>query len=130
MADILTEGLPDSYRPYFYGRRFLTPGEWLRLALDIEADMTAKSYTRKPNPSNHCQATIKHCDQISGSKPNYKNYNKDQSKQSKPYAACRFCQQIGLTEFHWHRDCPNRKPINQDKSRETEPKAQSTVTNN
>ena len=108
ISDVLTEGLPDAYRPHFYGKRFQTPGEWLRLALDIEADVSAKSQSQKHRPSTHCQATIKHCDEVSGSKPQQSSkQNRFQSKK-KPPTPCKFCTDLGQTNYHWHRECKNR----------------------
>ena len=64
MADVQTEGLPEAYRPYFYGRRFQAPSQWLEMALDIENDMGKhRGQTSKPKPStSHCQADIRHYD--------------------------------------------------------------------
>ena len=110
ISDVLTEELPDAYRPHFYGKRFQTPGEWLRLALDIEADVSAKSQSQKHRPSTHCQATIKHCDEVSGHKPQQNSkQNRFQSKK-KPPTPCKFCTELGQTNYHWHRECKNRTP--------------------
>ena len=42
IADMLTEGLPDTYRSHFYGRRFQSTTDWLQTAQDIEADLNKR----------------------------------------------------------------------------------------
>ena len=99
IPSILLEGLPDSFRPYFYGRRFNTPSDWLQLALDIEVDMkTSHSQSKhNPNKSAHCTAKIEHCDQ------NKPKFNK------KPRWPCKHCKaKSGSDVYHWHSECPNR----------------------
>ena len=69
-----------------------------------------RSQAHKPRPSTHCQATIKHCEQVAGSKPPQKpNQNRFQSKK-KPPTPCKFCTDLGQTNYHWHRECKNRTP--------------------
>ena len=100
MSDVLTEGLPEVYRSHFYGKRFQTIAEWLALALDIEADISHRGYKQqhKGIPSAHCQATIRHCDQTNTG-----------ANKKKPCTPCQIClKNVGQTNYHWHKDCPNR----------------------
>ena len=77
MCAILTEGLPQSFRPHFYGRRFEDTLEWLRLASDIEADVNSNTF-----------------------RPQHQTHSSPQ---------CKYCRDLGLTEYHWHNECPNRR---------------------
>ena len=61
-----------------------------------------------PRPTVRRQ--LKHCEQVAGSKPPQKpNQNRFQSKK-KPPTPCKFCTDLGQTNYHWHRECRNRTP--------------------
>ena len=60
MSSLLTDGLPETYRSYFYGKRFKTISEWLILAQDIEEDANRKSQHNKPHGSAHFIREDKH----------------------------------------------------------------------
>jgi transposase InsO family protein len=110
MSDFLTEGLPDCYRPHFYGRRFTTTSEWLRTAQDIEADLNRRphQHSTKSQGSNHFSRTVKQStNQNNQNRNNRNNQTSGRSNRQPPYA-CKICRDKGLTEYHWHSDCPNR----------------------
>ena len=119
MAELLTEGLPESYRQYFYGKRLKTVGEWLQMSQDIEADITRHRPTQ-PSTRSHFTRDDKQ-------RPNTnKNFKSGPSKDKRrPPFACRHCRDIGLTEWHWHADCPNR-----DKKPEGSPAGSTSNTQN
>ncbi len=110
ISDVLTEGLPDAYRSHFYGKRFNNPSEWLRLALDIEADVNLRTpWKSSPTPSkSHCSIT--HCDEPSvksNNKVHFPNaFSKKAHRKSKPPFPCKYCRRAGSIEYHWHKDCP------------------------
>jgi hypothetical protein len=117
MADQLTEGLPDTYKQHFYAARVKDTLEWLTIATKIEADIHPKaiSHQNKTSHSNHC--TISHCSEssvaveekstkVNQSRLSYKG--KGFKKQDRPRTPCQFCKKLGNTEWHWHKDCPNK----------------------
>ena len=57
MVDVFTEGLSEAYCPYFYGRRFQTPSQWLGMALDIENDLGNTKF--KPQNPNNQAVTVR-----------------------------------------------------------------------
>ena len=96
IANVLIEGLPDVYKPHFYGKRFQSTSEFLQLVLDIEADIKASSSHGQSKPkhdkSSHCVANIEHCHR-SSAKP----------EQAKPKWPCKYCKQkSGAENFHLH----------------------------
>ena len=100
MADVLTEGLPEPFRPFFYGRRLLTPSQWLDMALNIDNDMGKhRGQASKPKQSSsHCQAYIRHCNSIT-----------QNSSQKKPPNPCQICLKLkGTQDMHWHSECATR----------------------
>ena len=102
MSSLLTDGLPETYRSYFYGKRFKTISEWLVLAQDIEADAHRKYQPNKPHGSNHF---------IRDNKQNKRpetNWSSRPNNDKPPYP-CRYCREIGSTIYHWHKDCPRRQ---------------------
>ena len=115
MADLLTEGLPQSYRSHFYGRRFKTIHEWLLLAQDIEADVnnsnTFRPQNRKPNTGRTLTASKSETGNNYGRNQS-RQPNRSQQQTHKPPYNCRYCQELGRTEFHWHRECPNKRQVN------------------
>ena len=118
-SDHLTHGLPDAYRSHFYGRRFTTTTDWLGCAQDIEADLVRH---HRRHQSTH----------FTDSKP---NQAKKPFQKKKPWVKvgegkcpwpCKYCKEIGLTEFHWNKDCPN---LNKSNKKPKEPEASATGTN-
>jgi hypothetical protein len=118
MSDLLTEGLPDHYRHFFFGNRVKIPLEWLALATEVEADKTLhQRLDHKPHKSshsNHC--TIHHCDGATppdGESPKPNGFtprpkSKSFKKGDKSKSPCHYCKLLGQTEWHWHKDCPNK----------------------
>jgi hypothetical protein len=103
MSDLLTEGLPDHYRHFFFGNRVKIPLEWLALATEVEADKTLhQRVDHKPlksSHSNHC--TIHHCDSATpsdGESPKANgSISRPKSKKSfkkgdKPKSPCHYCK--------------------------------------
>ena len=102
---ILTEGLPDSYRQHFYGRRFASTSEWLKTAQDIEADRFRPGQSSRPQTSSHFTKT----DNMS--RPQSSNVSSKRDKTKPPYA-CKICRDRGETAFHWHNECPHNSKRN------------------
>ena len=93
-ADLLTNGLPDSWRELLYGKRFSSLADWLMTIQDIEADQR-KDKRNKPR--------IHFMDSNSRHKGNG-------PQQSLPI--CQICKRNKIKAHHWHRDCPLRNPVN------------------
>ena len=100
IADMLTEGLPEVFRQHFYGKRFHTTSEWLQTAQDIEAD--------RNRGQSRSQTTNHFSQQRQRFKTQTNNKSNKRSNNRLPPFACKYCRDKGLTEYHWHRDCPQR----------------------
>ena len=114
MCAALTEGLPQHYKSHFYGRRFEETLEWLRLASDIEADVNTNTFrpqNRKPNTGRTLSATKAETGTNYGRNQS-RQPNRSQQQTRKPPYPCRFCQELGRTEIHWHNECPNKRKFN------------------
>ena len=59
MCAILTEGLPQHYKPHFYGRQFDQTLDWLRLASDIEVDVNTNPF--RPQHQTYSSPQCKYC---------------------------------------------------------------------
>ena len=114
-SDHLTHGLPDAYRSHFYGRRFTTTTDWLSCAQDIEADLNRQPH-RRPHSTHFTES-------------------KSTQSKKKPWVKigegecpwpCKYCKELGLHEFHWNKDCPNRSQLEQ---KPKEPEVSTTGTN-
>ena len=113
---------PTPYRSHFYGRRFTTTTDWLSCAQDIETDLNRQSHRR--HQSTH-----------------FTDFKSTQAKpfQKKPRVKivegkcpwpCKFCKELGLLEFHWNKDCPNRsQPEQKPKELEVSTTGTSSYTN-
>ena len=101
MVQQLTEGVPITWRLTLTSSRVSDPNEWIALAQQIENHYTAlnkrNNFTFKPKTPqrNQRQQTF-----IAD------NSNSTSNQQLPP---CRYCQNLGRQEYHWHRDCPNRE---------------------
>ena len=111
-TQLLTDGLPDTYRQYFYGKRFESTTEWLQTAQDIEADLSRAKHFYHSQSTAHFNRS----DQLTKTqKPFVKNNGK--AKDKKPPYPCKICREQGITSFHWHSECPN-KPDGQNATQE------------
>ena len=111
MAELLTEGLPDAYRPFFYGKRFPNVSEWLKTAQDIEADRNRQNVIESRKPEQLSYASI-----VKGDRQTYANATRNSNRRptsrndAPPPYACRHCRRNGVTgeaAMHWERQCPN-----------------------
>ena len=108
MCALLTEGLPMSYKSHFYGRRFNDTLEWLRLASDIEADITSQQLRYSYDSRKQTEAHTFMSQPYNQNKPLGQQSKRFNSNEKPPYP-CRYCQALGQTVFHWHRECPTRQ---------------------
>jgi hypothetical protein len=125
MCAALTEGLPHHYKSHFYGKRSATTLEWLQLASDIEADINS-SRAYRPSNQNRDSPPIQTltAEQNNNSGRTSRPQQQRQYDNSRPPPTpCQYCQQLGRTEFHWHKECPNRRPLFHD-NRPTQQTAQ------
>ena len=85
MSALLTEGLPPWYRTHFFGKRFLTVGEWLICAQDIEADQK-RDFKQRPKGFSAHFADTKSKPKWNKNKPNSGKFNKTGKDRSARYA--------------------------------------------
>ena len=100
-AQMLTSGLPASWRPLLTSCQVQTPNDWIGIELELEHDFKAaeskkfnkpqKPFFKKKSPVNMAVGTSQQTQQ----KP-------------KPSYPCRFCKALNIEVWHWHSDCPNR----------------------
>ena len=118
-AQMLTSGLPASWRPLLTSCQVQTPNDWIGIALELEHDFKAaeskkfnkpqKPFFKKKSPVNMAVGTSQQTQQ----KP-------------KPSYPCRFCKALNIEVWHWHSDCPNRS--NSSKKPNRSPTDTNTVT--
>lgn len=98
MVAMLNEGMPLSYRTTLIGSKIANPVEWLMIALQLEAAFARPLRSRPPSVNLIPTDTRR-------PPPNRSNPQRSTKRPSTP---CRFCQQRGQTQFHWHSECTNR----------------------
>ena len=95
----LTEGLPFSWKLSMTAAKPSDPNTWVEVAQQLETYFSSRP-----------------------AKPGFNNFNRNQRPQNsgrpnpralavstdKTPFKCRICERRGLTEYHWHRDCPHR----------------------
>ena len=104
MAQQLTEGLPFQWKLSLAAARPSDPNAWVEVAQQIETHFSAQSYRQAISRNNTA----------SRNKTSAKTLN---ASTSKPYTPCNICKRLGRTEYHWHRDCPNRQRTDQQRTR-------------
>lgn len=101
----LTEGLPFSWKLTMTSARPLNTNEWVKIALQTEAHFKAnerrKLTFQKKKPVKTLVAA-----------PPHNNSRRPSHADRKP-PVCRYCERLGKTEYHWHRECPNRPSTSQ-----------------
>ena len=88
---LLTNGTPPNYQTALFAQNPKTFDDWLRIAVSLE------------NSLNRYRNTYKTKDEVNATEPK-KNFSPN-SKAPK----CRICARKGLTKFHWHRECPEKR---------------------
>lgn len=97
IAAQLTEGTPHFYRTPLISADIKDANHWLRKALELEESFKPYSTKRKPDYKHQSHFTKQH------------NSSSTSKLEVKPPHPCRYCQSIGKTEWHWHKECPRRK---------------------
>ena len=100
MVALLTDGMPQNYRPTLIGSQPQTPLTWLAISSQLES-----SYNKASLDRNTRQSTSVHFTEQQ-SKFNQKPQQRKEIK--KPPAPCHFCAEVGENNWHWHRDCNRR----------------------
>ena len=115
---LLTRGLPSKLmKAQVAASRPRTTADWLEIALAVEntlksSDDTAKP-DRKPRP-----ARVNHVNDQgnSGTRGQFgsgsSQPNRSDSNQN-PNTPCPVCRLFGQREFHWKRNCPRLRPVNE-----------------
>ena len=85
-SDLLTDGLPDSYQTYLLPVIISTPEDWLQRAIRVELTVNRKPFLHK---ESHLKAQP---------------------------PLCRFCDEQGLVEYHWHSECRIKAKLRQSSS--------------
>ena len=111
----LTEGLPLSWKLTMVSARPQDASAWINIARMCESHFR-QAAQRNQKPVRGAAKTM-----VS---------SHDHKSSNKPSAPCRICERLGKkSEFHWHRDCPNRSQMNKPKPTHTEAKTLVTQTN-
>ena len=88
----LTIGLPERYHLYFFGRKFESTHQWLRLAQEVEASFATQD-NRRPK-TNTAQADTR---AQNAAQPS----SKARDRSPPPTTPCRICKQRGIDAYHW-----------------------------
>ena len=107
----LTEGMPYHFRPSLIAANPQDPISWLYVAQQLEE--SSKHFPKAKESRQNKQVN------------HFTNQNKNKFSDRKPPKPCRFCQGVGLTEWHWHSDCPRRSS----QTRETEQNETNQISN-
>ena len=99
----LTDGLPFSWKLSMTAAKPSDSNTWVELAQQIETHFASANNNNRPNQFRKPFQP----------KRNFtpRSLNVTQTQRKPPQ--CRFCQKRGLTEYHWHRECPNNTQQNQ-----------------
>ena len=104
-TQLLTDGLPEYYRTYFYGKRFVSTTEWLQTAKDIEADLNRNHRSVGHQSTAHLYRSDHNS--LNQGITRFRNQNTKPKDKRPPYP-CKHCRDLGITSHHWHNDCPNK----------------------
>ena len=110
---ILNKGMPWNYKPHLISSTIRSPSDWLMVALELEStfkktkvltpfELRNKDQRGPPKPAIAAQAS-----------------RADQRNSERPIPQCRICQKMGIEAKHWHANCPNKRPRQQDLHSET-----------
>ena len=99
----LTDGLPFSWKLSMTAAKPTDSNTWVELAQQIETHFASANNSNRPNQFRKPFQP----------KRNFTPRSLNVSQAQRKIPQCRFCQKRGLTEFHWHRDCPNNTQVNQ-----------------
>jgi len=110
---MLTEGVPAAYRNHLSCCPAVTPVEWLKHALKLEANVACEkrdSWQRQQQqPRRQNQAprnptfTAKQAPA-----PKSKSFA---AQNVKPRMPCRYCENAGQLVYHWHSECQRRQQL-------------------
>lgn len=125
MSGMLTDGMPNSYQEALLSDRLRRPHEWLLIAQQLESrrkihtfpDRKDKSSSHQKQPLNAGNrgaggfATVPANDRQRGRGARRGNRGRNQDNPGRP-PQCQFCAMFNEAAYHWHRDCPRRRPPN------------------
>ena len=121
---MLTDGIPSSYRNHLACSPATNPTEWLKHALRLEANSkfngTRSQQSHVPKNNRPRTTGPGHTAYFASADQSQQSNATQQRNQSKPRTPCRFCQDAGLTLFHWHRDCTRRQTSNRFLTKQTD----------
>jgi len=104
ITDLLTDGLPESYRNLLRTSNITTPNQWLYICSLIETDMNKRNMlypTKFTDQQQHILSSTV------ASNQQFKGYTRNSSVLRSP-PQCRICQRLSKQEYHWHSECPNK----------------------
>ena len=110
-VELLTKGMPDSYRIQISALQPKTPQQWLSIAINIE-EAKRKRYVRQ-EVATHSGKEIENKESMYriDQRKDQRNYSRTQPNSDLPAEPCPHClRRYRLTEYHWKRVCPRLKP--------------------
>ena len=100
-CDVLTDGVYDEFKKLLITAIITSTEDWLQRALRVEMSLNRKSFSSDSQFKPHFNAN-----------PNHKSFQLNtntgrntRTNQLAPYP-CRYCQDHGKEEYHWHSECP------------------------
>lgn len=98
----LTEGLPFSWKLSMTSARPSDTHTWFELAQQIETHFKQQDRFNKDRNRTQRNTRTLHANN------NNSNANYNRNRSQPPRTPCRICQRLNRTEYHWHRECPNK----------------------
>ena len=100
-CDVLTDGVYDEFKKYLITAIITSTEDWLQRALRVELSLNRKPF----NSDSHFKQHFKNKTEHNSFQLNANTGKNTRSNQLAPYP-CRYCQDHGKEEYHWHSECP------------------------
>ena len=126
---LLTRGLPSKLmKAQVAASRPRTTADWLEIALAVENTLKTNEDTAKPDRKSR-PARVNHINDQgnTGQRGQFRSgqshSNRSDSNQN-PNTPCPVCRLFGQREFHWKRNCPRLRPVNESSGSSTNSRPQ------
>lgn len=107
MCDLLTDGMPFSFRTPLIAAKVLETKDWLSIAVQLESSFGSRFNSGSTSQGLGGQ-------QLVAVNANFTDEPASRNKQfkskKKPPSPCMHCKTKGKVEWHWNSDCPD-KPV-------------------
>ena len=118
-VELLTNGMPDYYKPLIKSREPKNASEWIRTALMFER----KDRVKGSRPQNEVTYLADDCDSDDERKDfEPRDWPKPDRKNDVPPDPCPRCKRLGYpNEWHWKRQCTRTENVTHNKTNDSSP---------